>query len=115
MKSLLLIFLSVFAGAVGQIFLKLGAMRSSASDEIDLFKTYVNFYVIFGLFLYGTSALIWILALRKVELSYAYPMVSFGYVIVFLVSIIFLGESVSFMKIIGLIVILIGIIIISRS
>ncbi len=39
-----------------------------------------------GIISYGVSFLLWIKVLSKVELSYAYPMVSLGYVLVMIFS-----------------------------
>ncbi|MDQ0215256.1 multidrug transporter EmrE-like cation transporter [Oikeobacillus pervagus] len=115
MKNILLILFSVFLSSMGQIVLKYGAVKTvdqPKSMEIMNFLSPIN---ITGLFLYGLSALVWMVVLRKVELSYAYPMVSVGYVLVFVFSYYLFGESLSMNRIIGMVFIMIGIIFISRS
>jgi multidrug transporter EmrE-like cation transporter len=111
-----MILLSVFISTLGQIFLKLGATseKSIFQTDIGLLKMF-NITSIFGLFLYAVSALLWMVVLKKVELSYAYPMVSLGYVFVFIASYFLFGEAINMTRIAGLVVIIIGIIILSRS
>lgn len=53
--------------------------------------------------------------LRKVDLSYAYPMVSFGYVFVIIASALLFGETINFMKITGMVCIVAGILFIAKS
>lgn len=113
--NIIMAFVSIILGAVAQIALKLGANKSVEMENAGLIKSFINFPVITGIFLYGISALVWIVVLRKVELSTAYPMVSFGYVIVFIASFFLFGESLSLNKIIGLALIVAGILFISKS
>ncbi|ARO63392.1 Uncharacterized protein B5E39_0878 [Bacillus cereus] len=113
MQQFLMIILSVGMGVVGQILLKFGAMKSqSAAVGIMNFINVPNF---FGLAFYGLSALLWMIVLRKVDLSYAYPMVSFGYVFVIIASALLFGETINFMKIAGMVCIVAGILFIAKS
>ncbi|WP_433744920.1 EamA family transporter [Falsibacillus pallidus] len=112
LQNFLLILVSVFLSAGGQIVLKLGANHPSTRDGILGFFTLYN---ILGLGLYGLSAVMWMLVLRKVELSYAYPMVSLGYVLVVIASYYIFGESINTLRVAGLVFIMIGIVFISRS
>lgn len=114
MQNLLLILASVLTGAFGQIFLKIGALKINESTLSGILK-FLNTSVFFGFFFYGLSSLIWIVVLRKVQLSYAYPLVSFGYVVVFMASYFLFHETISFNRIIGLILILAGILFITRT
>jgi multidrug transporter EmrE-like cation transporter len=114
MKQLLLILASVVIGAAGQIVLKIGASKS-ADGDLNILKLFLNWQVFIGLFLYGLSALVWIIVLRKSELSFAYPLVSLGYIIVFIASFFLFQESISLIRGVGLFFILIGIILIAKS
>jgi multidrug transporter EmrE-like cation transporter len=114
MKQLLLILASVVIGAAGQIVLKIGASKS-AHEDLNILKLFLNWQVFLGLFLYGLSALVWIIVLRKSELSYAYPLVSLGYIIVFIASFFLFQESITLIRGFGLFFILIGIILIAKS
>lgn len=114
MKELSIILLSVFIGAVGQVGLKYGAMR--IPDIGSLWeKAIVAWPLIAGLALYGVSTLLWIYALRTVELSYAYPLISLGYILVFIASYFIFHESISLLRLGGLVLIVSGIILVARS
>ncbi|MBU7319741.1 EamA family transporter [Paenibacillus oleatilyticus] len=111
--NLFYIIISVSIGAVGQILLKFGATRSNFDSQN--FMAFLNVYNVLGLLFYGLSALLWMIILRKVELSYAYPLVSLGYILVFFASYFLFHESISFMRIVGLVVVLVGIVIVAKS
>ncbi|CAM7590630.1 4-amino-4-deoxy-L-arabinose-phosphoundecaprenol flippase subunit ArnE [Escherichia coli] len=53
--------------------------------------------------------------LGKVEVSLAYPLLSIGYVITAIIGYFFLNEDVNTLRLIGLSLICVGIIFISRS
>lgn len=55
------------------------------------------------------------LALKEFELSKAYPFMSLSFVLVLVVSFFLLKEAVSIQKIVGCILIILGIIVISRA
>jgi drug/metabolite transporter (DMT)-like permease len=103
---------SVILGAFAQILLKLGTMKSGS---LLLIKLFTNPFTLSGLFLYGLSALLWIVALSKVQLSLAYPMVSLGYVLVFGLSYWIFGETISLLRAAGLVTIVIGVLMIAKS
>lgn len=68
-----------------------------------------------GIISYGISFLLWIKVLSKVELSYAYPMVSLGYVLVMIFSYFFFKENITPIRILGVAFIMIGVILVARS
>jgi multidrug transporter EmrE-like cation transporter len=58
---------------------------------------------------------VWIVALSRVDVSVAYPMLSIGYVVNALLAMWLFGEAVSLQRWIGIGVILIGVTIVARS
>jgi multidrug transporter EmrE-like cation transporter len=64
---------------------------------------------------YAASVCVWLAALSKAPVSTAYPMLSLGYVAVAAVSAIWLGESLSVPKVLGIGLICAGVILVSRS
>lgn len=114
MKDLLLILVSAAIGAVGQVALKYGAMQMVENPGITLLEK-IKWPIVLGLFLYGISTIIWIMALKKVQLSYAYPMLSIGYVFVFLASYFIFHEPINGVRIGGLFLIMVGISLVARS
>jgi multidrug transporter EmrE-like cation transporter len=68
-----------------------------------------------GMICYGVSVCVWLAALSKAPVSTAYPMLSLGYVVVAAVSVLWLGESMGFAKVLGIVLICAGVILVSRS
>lgn len=118
-KPLILILVSVLLGAAGQIMMKYGTLQvqTEAGDTFFnlLIKYFTNGPILFGMGMYALSAVTWIFALSKVQLSYAYPMVAGGYVIVMIASYFIFGDTLSVMRIAGLIAIVIGVILVAQS
>jgi multidrug transporter EmrE-like cation transporter len=61
------------------------------------------------------SVVVWILALARVEVSVAYPMLSLGYVVNALAAWWLFNESLSGARIAGIGVILVGVWLVARS
>lgn len=74
-----------------------------------LFKMFSNLLVLVGLFFYFVSAVIWMIVLSRVDLSFAYPIIGINFVLVLLVSRYFLGEHVGPIRWIGAIIIFLGV------
>lgn len=115
-----LILTSVFLGALGQILVKVGAPSLKLNFAgVNIFYSILNilknFPVMIGIISYGISFLVWIKVLSKVELSYAYPMVSLGYVLVMLFSYFVFKEHITLPRILGTFLIILGVFFIARS
>lgn len=68
-----------------------------------------------GMFCYGASVCVWLAALSKAPVSTAYPMLSIGYILVAWASVMWLGETLSPAKILGIVLICAGVVLVSRS
>jgi multidrug transporter EmrE-like cation transporter len=68
-----------------------------------------------GLFCYGISVIIWILALSRVDVSIAYPMLSIGYIVNALFAWLLFGEALTLERLVGIGVIIVGVYILARS
>lgn len=115
-----LILISVFLGAMGQVLVKYGAVNLELNFTIkyllpSIFNILKNMPVMLGIISYGLSFLLWIKVLSKVELSYAYPMVSLGYVITMMFSYFVFKENISLIRILGVVFIILGVVLVSRS
>ena len=70
----------------GQLSLKYGMSKignfsvSLATLPPVFFKAATNLSVLFGLLCYGLGFMVWLIVLSKAEVSYAYPLISLGYV-----------------------------------
>lgn len=116
-----LIFLDVLLNVAGQLSLKFGMSKmgnfalSAANLPAVFFKAAFNPYVLMGLFCYGLGFLVWLIVLAKAEVSYAYPMISLGYVLTALLAWQLFGENVTFIRMAGIVVTCLGVFIIARS
>jgi multidrug transporter EmrE-like cation transporter len=119
--ALIYILAAVLASAVGQLVLKKG-MGSMGALTLDaghlggiLARIITNPYVLLGLAIYACGTLFWLVALSRVDLSYAYPFVSFSYVVMLIASWLLLNEHISLLRIAGSAVVILGVLLISRS
>jgi len=124
MNNLGLIFLliAVVLGSLAQVLLKkggnvIGQLNISWQDFIVLIKeVFTNFYVLGWVVLGGLSALFWIVAISRLNLSFAAPVaLSLSIVLTVILAKIFLGENVPFMGWIGIFVVLAGIILLANK
>jgi len=119
--SLALILMAVILGAAAQLMLKAGAnaVGTFPFDPGTLaaaaFKLAVEPRVLAGVALYAASLVAWILALSRVEVSIAYPMVALGYVITVLAAWWWLGESVTPLRLAGVALIVLGVVVVAKS
>lgn len=72
-------------------------------------------HIMGGLAFYVVSVVVWIMALSRVEVSIAYPMLSIGYVVNAMAALWLFGEAVSLTRLAGIGVIIVGVYIVSRS
>ena len=68
-----------------------------------------------GLVCYGISVIVWILALSRVDVSIAYPMLSIGYVVNALAAWALFGEALTAMRLAGIGIIIVGVVVLARS
>ena len=117
MKPIIAIILSILLGTCGQLALKYSTMLAEAKmAKTGVLVGYLaNPYIWSALVLYGISTVLWLYCLSKVELSFAYPMVALGYVLVCVFSVLLFKETVSGLRIAGLCVIVAGVIMIAMS
>jgi len=72
-------------------------------------------FIIGGMACYAVSVLIWIMALSRVPVSIAYPMLSIGYVVNAFVAYYWFGEPLILQKMLGIGVIIIGLVLVANS
>lgn len=104
--SIVLVLAATIIGAFGALLLKKGTDKHSFRELLT------SSLLIMGFFLYGLSILLYILAMRREELSVLYPLISTSYIWTTLLSIKFLNEKMNKWKYIGLAGIIIGVVLI---
>ena len=113
----------VLLNAVAQLLLKAGALSagqiSLAAGMPALWRTAAGLAqrpdILGGLACYAISVVVWIVALSRVEVSIAYPMLSIGYVVNALLASWLFGEDVNTQRWLGIGVIVIGVVLVARS
>ena len=119
--SFALIFTGVMLNAAAQILMKAGTNAVGYFDfnmENILpvgWKLATEWHIVTALFCYALSVVIWILALSRVPVSIAFPMLSMAYIVTAVAAWYLLGEALSVTKLAGIGVIILGVIIISRA
>ena len=120
-QSLGMILISVAFGAVGQLLLKAG-MNSLVTSygklqlSLDtLIHMATNPLLIVGIAIFGVSTLLWLFALAKADLSFAYPFLSLTYLAVLIGGAFLFGDKVTLPRVIGFVVIIAGVLIVARS
>jgi len=113
----------VLLNAIAQLLLKAGAASvgqiSMAAGVPALWRTALNLAqhpgIVGGLACYVVSVVFWIVALSRVEVSMAYPMLSIGYVLNAALAWWLFGEQVTGQRWLGIAVIIVGVILVARS
>jgi multidrug transporter EmrE-like cation transporter len=117
-----LIFTGVGLNAAAQLALKVATRPLAAYAQFDGATLVASISVLarsgsfwVGMFCYGASLCVWLAALSRAPVSIAYPMLSIGYVIVAFASMLWLGETLSPAKMLGIALICVGVVLVSRS
>ncbi len=119
--SFALIFTGVMLNAAAQILMKAGTnavghFEFSTGNILPIgMKLATEWHIIVALGCYALSVVVWILALSRVPVSIAFPMLSMAYVVNAVAAYYLLGEPFSSTKLVGMGVIILGVIVISRA
>ena len=113
----------VLLNAAAQLLLKAGARSVGAISMSDgsaaLWRSATGLAqhpgIFGGLVCYAISVVVWIVALSRVDVSIAYPMLSIGYVVNAALAWWLFGEQVSAQRWLGIAVIIIGVVLVARS
>ncbi len=110
LASFAFILTGVLLNAGAQLLLKAG----TNAEPLGL-RLAIEPHVLAGLACYVVSVVVWVVALSKVPVSMAYPMLSIGYVVNAVAAYYLLGEAVTPMRLAGIGVIIVGVFIVARS
>jgi multidrug transporter EmrE-like cation transporter len=114
MRPFWMIVISVFLGVIGQLCLKKGMIGYQGNLLGVIPHMLTSPIIILGFLGYFVSSLLWLLILSRVELSYAYPMISLGYIFVVFFSWLFFKEPVSLLRWMGVILICFGVSLVAK-
>jgi multidrug transporter EmrE-like cation transporter len=119
--DLALILTGVLLNAVAQLLLKAGSRVivgidvNLANAGLLLERVAVNPPIIGGLACYAISVVVWVLALSRVDVSVAYPMLSIGYVVNAVAAWMLFGEQLNAARMAGIGVIIVGVWLVARN
>ena len=121
MRAMPLILIGVFLNAIAQLLLKQGMLRvgsftvDAGALSLVVPKVVANPFIWAGMASYAVSIAVWLVVLSRADVSYAYPMVSLGYVFATFFAWAVFHESVTPMRVLGIAVVCIGVYLISRT
>lgn len=119
--TIALLTIPAITGVAGQLMLKIGMSQmgaleiSMAAVPSIVWRMATSPWVMGGLVIYVSGIFFWLLALNRVDLSYAYPFASLSYVLIFLSSWLLLGEQITMPRVLGMLVICLGVVLVARS
>jgi len=119
--SFSLLMTGVLLNAGAQLLLKagtnsVGVFEFSSSNILPVgVKLATEPHIVGGIGCYVISVVVWILALSRVEVSIAYPLLSIGYVVNAVAAWYLFGEAVTPMRLVGIGVIIVGVYLVARS
>lgn len=96
-KIIIVVLICALLGSVGQIFFK----KASDNLTFEIMPLITNYWLILGLFFYGVATIGYVIALKYGEVSKLYPVIAFSYLFVLIFSWKFLGEKITFLKVLG--------------
>lgn len=100
-----LVLFAAAVGAWGSLFFK------KAADKLEFKPASLikNKDLILGLFIYGSSTILYVIGIKGGELSVLFPLVSTGYIWVAFLSVKYMGEKMNLVKWAGIAMILFGV------
>jgi drug/metabolite transporter (DMT)-like permease len=105
----------------GQLVLKwqmgsAGPLPAGALDKLlFLSQQFMNPWIFSGFCSAFVASLAWMAAMTRFELNYAYPFMSLAFVIVMILGVLFLGEAVNLRKVLGTLLVVLGLVVIARA
>ena len=104
------LFVGILLGVAGQILLKTGAERS-----VGMLAQFVNPFTIVGFAIYALAAMFYIIAIKRLPLSIAFPSVSLSYIVVAVLAHFLWDEPLGPSQLAGIALIAGGILLLHRA
>jgi drug/metabolite transporter (DMT)-like permease len=115
------LFTGICLNALAQLLLKkgtnaIGAIHLTADNWFATgLKLATQLPIIGGLSCYVISVVVWIVGLSRVDVTIAYPLLSLGYIINAIGAWYFLGEPVSAQRVLAIFIIIVGVVLLTKS
>ena len=98
------LFIAIALGVLGQLAVKAGAQK--ASSNLDQFS---HSMTMVGVLIYGIAAIFYVVALKKIPLSIAFPSVALSYIVLAIVANYLWNEPLGWRQWLGLLLIVAGV------
>src|SRR5919204_2899030 len=122
MRIFVILAINIISTVTGQLLLKLGmrnaggfALETIQRDPLVLIRIVLNPFVLIGLILYVINVFLWFDIISKSDLSYVYPFLSMSYAAVVFASWLLLGETLTWQRVVGVMIITAGVWIVSQG
>ena len=121
LKIFILIVMTDVIESVAELFFKKGALTTGINNvalaNVGVFLSRIasspSLWI--GILLYIANFFLWIIVLSKIDLSVAFPVGSTTYIIIPILSILFLHEKVALLRWLGIVLIIIGVLFVTKS
>nr|AYM52244.1 cation/cationic drug transporter [Sorangium cellulosum] len=113
-QGYLFLIIALVFNATANILMKLASRRVEPMEGLSLVQKGLalatNYYLVLGLVLFASNILFYVLALKRINLSIAYPIMSSGgFLIISVFSVYYLRETLTTLQIGGIVMIAAGI------
>lgn len=118
MKAFKYVLASVLLVNVGNLLAKYGLQHTSFQFNallLSYISIFTNPFILFGMMATGISSIFWLSALSRADLSYAYPMISMGYIITAVAAWLFFQENLTIIRLAGIFIICSGVFLMSKT
>jgi drug/metabolite transporter (DMT)-like permease len=121
MRTFGLLLVAISLSVTGETLLKLGMNRIGALDlrpETVLptfWRVFTTPVIVIGFALIFGGSLFWLVVLSKWNLSLAYPLLSLSYIASLVIGAMFLNETVTPLRVAGVLVIVAGVVLVTKS
>ena len=113
------IFMTSIFTVIGQLIIKWRidslefSLNGAVTEKIiSVLMLLFDKYIVIGMFSAVLAALFWMAALSRFNLSHAYPMIiALLTILTVISSVVILGENLSYVKVIGIIIVLVGLLV----
>jgi len=120
-KAIILTILTSFLITLGQVFWKLGIQKAGGfyMNETSIIQNIIrivfNGYVFSGFVIYGIATFFFMYLISKFDVSFIIPLSSISYVFVLLAGAWVFKEEISIYRLLGVMVIILGVYLISKK
>ena len=100
---------AILCGVAGQVLFKTGATRGAG-----VLGQFLDPFTVLGLGFYAVAAVFYILAIRRIPVSLAFPTSSLSYIAVALIAHYFWGEPLGLAQLAGILFIILGLVLLHQ-